>query len=425
MTAEVAVLNKIAVSLAADSAVTIGTASGQKIYNTVNKLFMLSKHHPVGIMVFGNAGLIGVPWELAIKVFRGQLGDEHLPHLEDYGKRLFEFLGQNKKLFPPEARAASVETNLIALFSLIRSAATEAGGAQDAESQQRAVTAEIIQLLGVAEALECLPGRSVEDAERVLSHYEEALGSAVQGVFEGVPLDEASVGHLRRLAVHTFCKSLAPIEANSGVILAGFGEEDFFPTVAEYSVWGIAGDAPSFKEQRVVRITFDKKGLVLAFAQRDPVTAFMNGIAAEYREWLQNGLQNLLMEELPREVASHLAAAGADNPEAIAAALRAIAPGIMNSIREGMLAQSRGAYSKPILEAVEVMPKDELAALAESLVNLTSMRRRATLDAETVGGPIDVAVISKGDGFIWMKRKHYFKPELNPAFFSNYYQPPR
>jgi hypothetical protein len=44
------------------------------------------------------------------------------------------------------------------------------------------------------------------------------------------------------------------------------------------------------------------------------------------------------------------------------------------------------------------------------------------MDAETVGGPIDVAVISKGDGFIWIKRKHYFKSELNPQFFANYYR---
>ncbi len=44
------------------------------------------------------------------------------------------------------------------------------------------------------------------------------------------------------------------------------------------------------------------------------------------------------------------------------------------------------------------------------------------MDAETVGGPIDVAVISKGDGFIWIKRKHYFSPELNPQFFANYYR---
>jgi len=44
------------------------------------------------------------------------------------------------------------------------------------------------------------------------------------------------------------------------------------------------------------------------------------------------------------------------------------------------------------------------------------------MEAETVGGPIDVAVISKGDGFIWINRKHYFARELNPPFFANYYR---
>ena len=68
------------------------------------------------------------------------------------------------------------------------------------------------------------------------------------------------------------------------------------------------------------------------------------------------------------------------------------------------------------------LPKGELAEMAESLVNLTSFKRRVTLDVETVGGPIDVAVISKGDGFVWIKRKHYFDPEHNPHFFINYYR---
>jgi len=48
--------------------------------------------------------------------------------------------------------------------------------------------------------------------------------------------------------------------------------------------------------------------------------------------------------------------------------------------------------------------QDELAAMAESLVNLTSFKRKVSMEAETVGGTIDVAVISKGDGFIWIKR---------------------
>ncbi|MHB1628970.1 MAG: hypothetical protein ACYCVB_11475 [Bacilli bacterium] len=82
----------------------------------------------------------------------------------------------------------------------------------------------------------------------------------------------------------------------------------------------------------------------------------------------------------------------------------------------------RSTFVNGTLNAVSVLPKDELAEMAESLINLTSLRRRMSPDAETVGGPVDVAVISKGDGLIWMRRKHYFKSELNYAFFGNYYR---
>jgi len=34
-----------------------------------------------------------------------------------------------------------------------------------------------------------------------------------------------------------------------------------------------------------------------------------------------------------------------------------------------------------------------------------------------VGGPIDVAIISRIDGFVWVYRKHYFEPSLNPRYF--------
>jgi len=62
---------------------------------------------------------------------------------------------------------------------------------------------------------------------------------------------------------------------------------------------------------------------------------------------------------------------------------------------------------------IAVMNKEAIALATDSAV---------TIGAETVGGPIDVAVISKGDGFIWIKRKHYFKAELNSQFFSNYFR---
>lgn len=80
------------------------------------------------------------------------------------------------------------------------------------------------------------------------------------------------------------------------------------------------------------------------------------------------------------------------------------------------------AYWQPVLEIVNALPKDELASMAEALVNLTKFRRRVTTDRETVGGPVDVAIITRGDGFVWVNRKHYFQPELNPRVMARYQQ---
>ncbi len=95
---------------------------------------------------------------------------------------------------------------------------------------------------------------------------------------------------------------------------------------------------------------------------------------------------------------------------------------LLADYNERMRRFKREEFIDPVINAVAALPKDELAAMAEALVNLTSFKRKVTLETETVGGPIDVAVISKGDGFIWIKRKHYFKPELNPHFVENYFR---
>ena len=59
MTAEVAVMNSQAIALAADSAATFRDEMGQKIFTSASKIFTLSKYQPVGVMIYGNASLMG------------------------------------------------------------------------------------------------------------------------------------------------------------------------------------------------------------------------------------------------------------------------------------------------------------------------------------------------------------------------------
>jgi hypothetical protein len=93
MTTEIAILNKSAVALAADSAVTIAMSSPKgktyKVLNSANKLFSLSKNAPVGLMIYGNASLLGIPWETIVKEYRKNIGEITFPTLEEYCKNFF------------------------------------------------------------------------------------------------------------------------------------------------------------------------------------------------------------------------------------------------------------------------------------------------------------------------------------------------
>jgi hypothetical protein len=120
MTAEVAIMNKEAIALAADSAVTIDTASGRKIFNTVNKLFSLSKGAPVGIMVYGRADMMGIPWESIIKVYRAELADKRFKVLSGYKEHFISFLRQSPLLFPPKRQQRYFRDVALGAFQRIR-----------------------------------------------------------------------------------------------------------------------------------------------------------------------------------------------------------------------------------------------------------------------------------------------------------------
>jgi hypothetical protein len=96
--------------------------------------------------------------------------------------------------------------------------------------------------------------------------------------------------------------------------------------------------------------------------------------------------------------------------------LNTIKTNIENDIINPTAETFEKSHTESILRTVSMLPKFELANMVESLVSITSFVRRVSMDIESVGGPIDVAVISKKDGFIWIKRKHYFDIQYNPHY---------
>ena len=96
MTSEVCVMNCLAVVLAADSATTVTSWSDEgkeeRYFKGANKIFQLSTHQPVGMMVFNSADLLKVPWEVIVKQFRSSLESKSFNALDGYAAEFFAFL---------------------------------------------------------------------------------------------------------------------------------------------------------------------------------------------------------------------------------------------------------------------------------------------------------------------------------------------
>ena len=120
MTAEIAIMNKEAIALATDSAVTIGREREQKIFPSANKLFTLSKYYPVGIMVYGSASFMGIPWESIIKIYRNKLGKQKFDTLKEYTDNFISFLNNGNPLFPEAQQKKHLYGNTFSYFALIK-----------------------------------------------------------------------------------------------------------------------------------------------------------------------------------------------------------------------------------------------------------------------------------------------------------------
>jgi hypothetical protein len=430
MTAEIAVLNRNAVALAADSAVTLQLPEGPKVYQA-NKLFMLSKYRPVGVMIYGSADFMGIPWDTLIKQYREQLGARALQTVQDYADDFLSFIEKQKSFFPEQRQHAScyelTQVWLHRLRSRLRKAVELAiktsGPVSEGTVRQmfREVVKEDIAHLKMHKTL---PRFAKFKASILLGKYRPVIRKAIKETIQNLA-GAVSMNILQQGAALALTRNLYWY-GETGLVIAGFGEAEFCPSLCCHTLDSIIAGRLRVLENINKRARINNIGLsasIIAFAQSEMVSLFMNGIDDDFSDFLRSFATNSFTTGYPDALSKTLDQYLSNTQKTkVLKQLRHIGEQLSKKLDSVTREYAKFAHSDPIIEIVEHLPKEELAAMAEALVNLTSFKRHVTRQAETVGGPIDVAVISRGDGFIWVKRKHYFTKELNPHFLANYFR---
>lgn len=84
----------------------------------------------------------------------------------------------------------------------------------------------------------------------------------------------------------------------------------------------------------------------------------------------------------------------------------------IGEIRERVWNQVRADGEVYVVEPA--LPIREAIALADFLAQTAIGWARFRPGAASIGGPIDIAAITRHEGFTWVRRKHYFDAALNP-----------
>ncbi|WP_407421154.1 hypothetical protein [Methanobrevibacter sp.] len=402
MTSEVLIMTPSAVAVAADSVVTI---NGNKTYEGVNKLFMLSKSPPMGIMIYNNANFMAIPFETLIKDFRkGIMDDQTVNTVDDFRNKFEEYLEKEPKKnnFP-----------ILSLQDKIK-IFTEHMAKEVSNLDENTIENWLIDN-GNLDVFDLYKDKIFKD-EISLENFNNSLNDILP------ELNSDKKYRLHEVLKNIFVQVMV-LENYTGVAIVGFETDKLFPSCTLFKIRYIYDDKFIFDDIENDEVG-GKKGVIFApLAQTDVIELFLTSLDMKTEEQLKMYFNNVLdgYNDRLKDLVKSEESISKEDAEKIVFILDKVQNKHSNFDErfDKFISGLKQKNRNPILNSIMFLPKDELSNLAESLINITSLKRKVQDGLETVGGDVDVAIITKGDGFIWTKRKHYFKPELNPHYFDN------
>jgi len=429
MTAVVGILNKQAVAIAADSAVTIGGANGRKIFNKANKVFTVSKRHPVGIMIYNAASFMTTPWETIIKVYRHQLNNRYFPTVKDYQEDFIAFLRSKNFYADAEMQSAYLEnfaTNII--NTIVNETAANNRSIIDnptIENQEEFLKLFENQVENFIKYWMAQPDCCTEFKDYSFEMFQEYSTAVFEKIIQvlfsanGINLSEQLIYKIKEV-VYAILRSKEQVTSFTGLIFTGFGEDEIYPQLIPVNISMVVDNKLRYyiDESHVASISNKNDAAVCPFAQTDVINTILTGVDPNLDKIYLSNFDEVF-KKYNQEILNNIGETNKLLYEQIKSLDTTVILQQFNNLNQQI---KRENYIFPLINAVSNLAKDDLAEMAESLIYLTYLKRRITFAEESVGGPVDVAVISKGDGFVWIKRKHYFRPELNQHFFDNYFK---
>jgi hypothetical protein len=271
----------------------------------------------------------------------------------------------------------------------------------------------------IASSLAAVERQKIHDA------YVDKINAEIDKRFADVTLSNEEAAGVVNVIIEALLRAI-PSDFAAGIIVAGYGSNEMFPSLCAVEIDGRVAGHLKITEISYKSITESAdRGQVVYFAQTDVIERLLKGVDPEFVQKTTEFIHRAVTEVAETiEMALRSKRIPKSQLGSRKILVTEVADTVANEFKTETVEMLRTSFSRQFDQMVAMMPKQELIELAEALVSITAVERKATSDEGTVGGPIDVAFITKHEGFVWIKRKHYFEAPLNPRYFWRKYSNP-
>lgn len=400
MTAQVAVFNLECVAVASDSVMTITNGSAERMLPTSDKVLDLGDGHRVVAMSSGSARFMGIPLSVLVGEWAANLA-EPFGDLTHYPADFVAWLGQRKDLFDARVQDSHFAWQLRDYYAMVRMNVLDAiheAGLSSAPWDDLTVMSISDRVIGEAiDAIagqESLPGISARKDAEYLDRHAETVEYSLLDTTEDMPV---TVGGRERLTTELPALILdraEPWSRDSVLAFIGYGDEDMFPGHQTVTLHGMVNNQVRYDWWDAAQVSPDKPTLVNPFGQDEAISTFLRAYNSEFLTLAHRRIDALL-ETIDLSGAD---LADGSDPDTIGRTAH-------DDLDEDFKALSRRSFIDPLLDTVEGLPRIDMAHMAEALVGVQALRAASTRRQPSVGGPIDVVVISRRHGVQWIRRK--------------------
>jgi len=412
MTSEVMIMNRQAVALAADSAVTYGGGPEPVVTLEAEKILRLGPN--MALMVYSRGDVLGRSWSHIAHAFVREHGEADYETVEDAARAFFTFMDENRRLFPEHEENEEFEALMRAAFLTVLSHAKAmrsypGGGYQDDASAFAAALDLYLSHLKADEMgteRERLEVFADLDRPRFVERYGAMLDGLIAEALGAFGQEEPMRAKLFDFA-YMIATQPAFLEPYAGLVFAGFGSADVFPVYTHYYA-SILVDGVMMKrahdETTKVGVEDGPNAFLRTFAQADMTHAFLRGVHPLMFDVVIS--LNLIANEAAAEAALKEAGLAQDQMDAVLAKMREDAlPRLTGEFVHAAQSISQEEFINPFIKVVAASGKKQLAETSKALVELNILKTDLHMAQTGVGGEVDVAMVSRTGGLEWYAKK--------------------